>query len=89
MTRKATRQVERSGFALRLHEALGEKTTESFAREVGCTLRTAQRWRNGESEPSGADLVRIGDVLERDPSWFYAGCKVTDLLPADDPKAAA
>ena len=46
-------------------------TTEDFARAIGCTLRTAQRWRAGESEPSGADLIRIAEVLEREPSWFY------------------
>ncbi len=63
--------MARSGFALRLHEALADTTTEQFARAVGVTLRTATRWRNGESEPSGADLVRLAAWLERDPAWFY------------------
>jgi transcriptional regulator with XRE-family HTH domain len=72
MSRHATRQVSRSGFALRLHEALAGTTTEEFARQVGVTLRTATRWRNGESEPSGADLVRIAAATGRDAAWFYA-----------------
>jgi transcriptional regulator with XRE-family HTH domain len=73
MTRKATRQVEREGFSLRLHQALSEAgmTTETFARQIDRTLRTAQRWRNGEGAPSGEDLIRIARVLDRDPSWFY------------------
>lgn len=73
MSKHATRQVSRSGFARKLHQALADVdlTTEAFAREIGVTLRTAQRWRNGESEPSGAGLVRIALRLNRDPSWFY------------------
>lgn len=81
MSRHATRHSARTGFAARLHEAIGAQTTENFARQVDVTLRTAQRWRNGESEPSGADLVRIAATLGRDPSWFY--------LDAEEPRAAA
>lgn len=84
MSRKATRQVEapaddsrlktpRSGFALRLHAALAEASlsTEDFARQIDRPLRTVQRWRNGQSEPTGAALVLIARELDRDPSWFY------------------
>lgn len=73
MSRKATRQVERTGFALRLHTALVEEglTAENFARDIDTTLRTVQRWRNGESQPSGADLVVIARRLGRDPAWFF------------------
>lgn len=71
MSRPATRQVQRAGFALKLHTALGDRTTESFAREIDKPLRTVQRWRNGETEPSGADLVLIARALGRDASWFY------------------
>lgn len=63
--------VQRTGFALKLHEALGRTTSESFARDVDKSLRTVMRWRNGESEPSGSDLVLIARTLGRDPSWFY------------------
>lgn len=62
---------ERTGFALKLDEALTGTTSESFARQIDRTLRTVQRWRNGDSEPSGSDLVLIARTLERDPSWFY------------------
>lgn len=58
-------------FATRLNEALGTTTSEAFARTIDRTLRTVQRWRSGESEPRGADLVLIARVLEREPSWFY------------------
>lgn len=63
---------DRQGFAARLHEALGSTTSESFARQLGRPLRTVQRWRNGESEPSGETLIAIARALDRDPAWFYA-----------------
>jgi transcriptional regulator with XRE-family HTH domain len=62
---------ERTGFAAKLDEALTGTTSESFARRIDRSLRTVMRWRNGESEPSGADLILIARELERDPSWFY------------------
>lgn len=74
MTRNAMRHLpERQGFALRFHEALVDRqvTAENFAREINRTLRTVQRWRSGESEPKGAELVLIARALGRDPSWFY------------------
>jgi transcriptional regulator with XRE-family HTH domain len=72
MSRRATRQVSsREGFALRFHEALDGRTSEAFARELGVTLRTVQRWRNGEGEPTAAVLIRLAALLERDPGWFY------------------
>lgn len=72
MSRHATRQVSsRTGFAARFHEALGEQTAESFARELGLTLRTVQRWRGGEGEPTAATLIRVAAALGREPAWFY------------------
>jgi transcriptional regulator with XRE-family HTH domain len=62
---------ERTGFAAKLDEALTGTTSESFARRIDKSLRTVMRWRNGESEPSGSDLVLIARTLDRDPSWFY------------------
>jgi DNA-binding transcriptional regulator YiaG len=58
-------------FCDRLNEALAGTTSESFARRIDRTLRTVQRWRSGDTEPSGADLVLIARELDRDPSWFY------------------
>jgi DNA-binding transcriptional regulator YiaG len=55
----------------RLDEALRGTTSEAFAREINRTLRTVQRWRGGESAPSGADLIVIARALGREPSWFY------------------
>lgn len=67
-----TVQPRRTGFALRLHEALGDTTSEAFARRIDRSLRTVQRWRSGESKPTGSDLVLIAKALGRDPAWFFS-----------------
>lgn len=51
--------------------ALGDTTSEAFARRIDRSLRTVQRWRGGDSEPTGADLVLIAKTLDRDPAWFF------------------
>ena len=71
MSRRVNTTTPRPLFATRLNEALGSTTSESFARRIDRTLRTVQRWRSGESEPRGADLVLLARELDRDPSWFY------------------
>lgn len=73
MSRHATRQVERQGFALRLHLALLEAglTSEGFARQIDKPLRTVQRWRNGESEPGAGDFALLMRSLDRDATYFY------------------
>jgi transcriptional regulator with XRE-family HTH domain len=71
MSRKTTRQVERSGFALALHLALNGTTTEAFARRIGRSLRTVQRWRNGESVPGAEDFAAILAALDLPPEFFY------------------
>lgn len=63
--------LQRSGFAAKLHEALGSTTSESFARKLNRPTRTVQRWRNGYSEPTGQALIQIARALDRDPAWFY------------------
>ena len=63
----------REGFAARLDEALTADglTTEAFARRIDKTLRTVQRWRNGEGQPTAEGLLLIARELDRDPAWFY------------------
>ena len=71
MSRQVNTTSSGPSFADRLNEALDGTTSESFARRIDRTLRTVQRWRSGESEPRGADLVLIARALDRDPSWFF------------------
>jgi transcriptional regulator with XRE-family HTH domain len=71
MSRQVNTTSSGASFALKLNEALAGTTSESFARRIDKTLRTVQRWRAGDSEPSGSDLVLIARALDRDPSWFY------------------
>jgi transcriptional regulator with XRE-family HTH domain len=66
MSRSATRLVsDNSPFARNLDAALHRagETSESFARRIDRTLRTVQRWRSGESEPRGEDVVLIARAL--------------------------
>lgn len=74
MPRRQVRHSARTGFALRLHEALvaDQLTTENFARRIDKTLRTVQRWRSGDTEPNGADLILIAAALGREPAWFFS-----------------
>lgn len=38
---------------------------------MGVGLRLVQRWRAGDGEPSGLNLVRLAAALRREPAWFY------------------
>lgn len=73
MSRNATRQVERSGFALAFHTALlsAELGTEEFARKIDRPLRTVYRWRNGESEPDAANFALILHALGLSADVFF------------------
>lgn len=71
MSRQVNTTSSGGSFADRLDEALQGTTSESFARQIDRTLRTVQRWRKGETKPSGEDLILVARTLDRDPSWFY------------------
>jgi transcriptional regulator with XRE-family HTH domain len=57
-------------------------STEALARQVGVGLRVAQRWRSGETEPSGRNLVRIAAALDRHPAWFFTEDDAKTAIPA-------
>lgn len=46
-------------------------TNEELARRVGVTLRTVQRWQDGESEPRGGQLLSLASALDVAPDDFY------------------
>jgi transcriptional regulator with XRE-family HTH domain len=69
MSRNATRHFQ--GDRLREARRARSYTAEALARELDVTLRTIQRWEADGNGPSGADLVRLADVLGRRPDWFY------------------
>jgi transcriptional regulator with XRE-family HTH domain len=60
-------------FSRRLREAIADAglTQEAVAREIDVTLRAVQFWVAGTQEPKGRQLVALGRVLDRDPSWFF------------------
>jgi len=74
MTRRQVRHPNQASgdFAAKMREAIGDRTMESIARDADVTLRTVYRWRDGDAEPKGAQLVRLARVLGREPAWFYA-----------------
>lgn len=67
-------------FAQRLNEALNGTTSEAFARRIGVTLRTVQRWRADEGQPTASTLMLISDALGREPSWFFTAEEQIDAL---------
>lgn len=77
MSRPSTRQVEPGSFAANLNSALRERdqTSESFAREIDVTLRTVQRWRSGDSQPSGHQAVLVARTL---------GLTVEQMYPVEE-----
>lgn len=46
-------------------------TTEALARQLDVTVRVVQKWRSGETEPGGRNLVRLAAVLRVRPESFY------------------
>lgn len=46
-------------------------TTEKLARQLNVPLRSVQRWRSGESQPSGAALSRLCLALGKPIDFFY------------------
>lgn len=70
-------------FRERLIEAqrAAEINTETLARQVGVGLRVVQRWRSGDTEPAGRNLVRLAAVLRRDPAWFFED-QTAEQVPA-------
>lgn len=69
MSSHATRHF--SGAKLREARLSHGLTAEQVARKLDVTYRTVQRWEAAESQPSGHDLVRLSELLGREPGWFY------------------
>lgn len=60
-------------FSARLREAIKAKglTQDAFAREIDLPFSTVQAWLHRRSEPRADRLIRISEVLDREPAWFY------------------
>lgn len=74
MSRQAS--TTSSPFAARLNEAIESSefgSVEQLAREIDVTLRVVQKWRAGDGQPSGANLVKLAKALGREPAWFFTG----------------
>jgi len=67
------RTAERSPVGDNLKAALeaAGMTQEGLARHLEVTVRTVSGWCNDGRDPKWSTLVRIGEVLGRDPVWFY------------------
>lgn len=72
MSRQQVRQLGPVAINLRAAQAEAGLTTEALARELDSSVRTVQRWRLSEGEPSGEYLVKLAVVLGREPGWFYS-----------------
>jgi len=47
-------------------------TQRKLAAELGVDIRAVSRWERGGIMPSTKNLMRLAELLDRDPSWFYA-----------------
>ena len=48
---------------IRQQRRLSDKTQEEFSKLIGVSLKTVQRWENGERTPRIGDIQRIAQVL--------------------------
>lgn len=71
MSRRSTRQSRFNAALVRELRVERGITHEDLARAVGVTLRTVQRWQDGDSEPRGAQLLQIARVFNVLPDALY------------------
>jgi transcriptional regulator with XRE-family HTH domain len=84
MSRQAARQTVtppevRKLVARRIREAqLAKKAVDpdlnnaELARRIGVQVRLVLKWRRGDVIPSWANLVRLGQELDRPVDWFFS-----------------
>lgn len=78
MSRRSTRHLTFDAELLKAIRAEQGITHEELARRANVTLRTVQRWQDGESEPRGAQLLNLANALGVDPDSLYAETEVED-----------
>jgi transcriptional regulator with XRE-family HTH domain len=57
---------------LRVAQAAAFLSNRELAHAVGVSERLLGKWRSGTITPSWPKLTALGEVLGREPSWFYA-----------------
>jgi transcriptional regulator with XRE-family HTH domain len=69
------------GENLRRAQAEAGLKNHELAATLGLPERQITRWRHDRTTPSWAAVVALGEVLNREPAWFYG--------EHSEPKAAA
>lgn len=60
------------GSNIRSARRAADLTQSELAQKVGLTsFMGVSRWETGRGSPSTTALIRLSEVFERDPGWFY------------------
>lgn len=46
------------------------QTQETIARKLGVSIRSVQRWEQGQSQPQLGQVLEIASLFGREPEWF-------------------
>lgn len=57
---------------VRAAQAAALISNRELAQRIGVSERLLGKWRSGDITPSWTNIVALGEVLDRDPAWFYA-----------------
>jgi DNA-binding transcriptional regulator YiaG len=83
MSRRQVRHARFDGERVRVARKEIGLSNEALARAIDVSLRTVQRWQDGENAPQGAQLLRLAKALGLQPEDLYV-----EDEPADEGEAA-
>ena len=69
------------GEKIRLQRKRSSITQEDLSRLAGVSLKTIQRWENGERSPRADEMNRLAEALKVSPGYFLDGADDSLALP--------
>ena len=69
------------GEKIRLQRKRSSITQEDLSRLAGVSLKTIQRWENGERSPRADEMNRLAEALKVSPGYFLDGADDSFALP--------
>ena len=81
-------QAERAAIARRIDEVLGEESSRSAARRIGCVNTNVSRWRRNVTMPDAPSLLAIHREFGVSIDWLLTGdgeaFPVAERTPTED-----